>query len=193
MLDASGADTIHASHPELGDYWLVCEGAAELLFTENETNNERLFPGSKSESPYVKDGIDNFVVHGRQDAVNPDRQGTKVAAHYRVTVAPGGSSTVRLRLAGEKAKANLDLAEEARRGGHDVTVDNDSHTDLAPRLSRALPQPALDLPHDRFIALLSDDAARADLRRAVEAIGELRLAPPMAIGTAATHGSLRWK
>ncbi len=71
--------------------------------------------------------------------------------------------------AGEKAKANLDLAEEARRGGHDVTVDNDSHTDLAPRLSRALPQPALDLPHDRFIALLSDDAARADLRRAVEA------------------------
>ena len=70
--------------------------------------------------------------------------------------------------AGEKAKTNLDLAEEARRGGHDVTVDNDVHTDLAPRLSRALPQPILDLPHDRLIALLADKAERPDLRRAVE-------------------------
>lgn len=70
--------------------------------------------------------------------------------------------------AGEKAKANLDLAEEARRGGHDVTVDNDVHTELAPRLSRALPQPVLDLPHDRLIALLADETERPDLRRAVE-------------------------
>jgi N-acyl-D-amino-acid deacylase len=70
--------------------------------------------------------------------------------------------------AGEEAKANLELAEEARRGGLDVTVDNDSHTDLAPRLSRALPQPVLDLSHDRLMALLADHAERPDLRRAVE-------------------------
>jgi len=70
--------------------------------------------------------------------------------------------------AGEKAKANLELAEEARRDGHDVTVDNDSHTDLAPRLSRALPQPVLDLPHDRLMVLLADKAERPNLRRAVE-------------------------
>jgi N-acyl-D-amino-acid deacylase len=70
--------------------------------------------------------------------------------------------------AGERAKANLELAEEARRGGHDVTVDNDVHTDLAPRLSRALPQPVLDLPHDRLMALLADKAERPNLRRAVE-------------------------
>ena len=46
-----------------------------LLFTENETNNERLFPAPKTEGPYVKDGINNFVVHGNQDAVNPDEAG----------------------------------------------------------------------------------------------------------------------
>ena len=69
-----------------------------LLFTENETNNERLFPGQTNESPYVKDGINDCVVQGNQDAVNPEKQGTKVAAHYRLTVGPGESATVRLRL-----------------------------------------------------------------------------------------------
>ena len=69
-----------------------------LLFTENETNHERLFPGQKNESPYVKDGINDCVVHGRQDAVNPDKQGTKVAAHYQVTVGAGQTSVIRLRL-----------------------------------------------------------------------------------------------
>jgi N-acyl-D-amino-acid deacylase len=70
--------------------------------------------------------------------------------------------------AGEEARANLELAEEARRDGQDVTVDNDSHTDLAPRLSRALPQPIIDLTHERLMALLADRRERPDLRRAVE-------------------------
>ncbi len=70
--------------------------------------------------------------------------------------------------AGEKARGNLELAEEARRGGQDVTVDNDSHTDLAPRLSRALPQPIIDLPHERLMVVLADRRERPNLRRAVE-------------------------
>jgi hypothetical protein len=108
-----GASTAVAAHPVLGEYALHCEGDVPLLFTENETNNERLFPGSKSESPYVKDGINDFVVHGRQDAVNPEKRGTKVAAHHRKSIAPGASATVRLRLTasapagqGEKGKAS---------------------------------------------------------------------------------------
>ncbi|MGA8893638.1 MAG: glucosidase, partial [Anaeromyxobacteraceae bacterium] len=105
VVGAGGASTVVAAHPLLGKYTLHCEGDVPLLFTENETNNERLFPGSKSESPYVKDGIDDFVVHGRQDRVNPARQGTKVAAHYRASIAPGGSTTVRLRLGGPGADA----------------------------------------------------------------------------------------
>ncbi len=69
-----------------------------LLFTENETNNERLFPEYPNASPYVKDGINNYVVQGHKTAVNPDHQGTKGAAHYQKMVGPGQSVTVRLRL-----------------------------------------------------------------------------------------------
>ncbi len=53
-----------------------------LLFTENETNHEKLFPGTKNESPYVKDGINDYVVYGNQGAVNPEKKGTKASAHY---------------------------------------------------------------------------------------------------------------
>ena len=67
----------------------------------------------------------------------------------------------------EDASANLALIEQARRDGLDATTDNDVHTELAPRFSRALPQPVLDLDHDALIALLSDPEARAALRREV--------------------------
>ena len=106
---AGATSAVAATHPLLGEFILSCEREVPLLFTENETNHERLFPGQKNESPYVKDGINNCVVEGNQDAVNPEKQGTKVAAHYRVKVAPGQSATVRLRLtsaapAGESRK-----------------------------------------------------------------------------------------
>ena len=74
LKDASGrngAGAIAATDAQLGDYFLHCEGNARLLFTENETNNERLF-GSSNPTPYVKDGINNYVVAGREDAVNPN-------------------------------------------------------------------------------------------------------------------------
>lgn len=92
-----------ARHPLLGEFVLCCEGDVPLLFTENETNHARLFPGQSNDGPYVKDGINNCVVDGDQNAVNPERQGTKVAAHYRLTVEPGASATVRLRLASNSA------------------------------------------------------------------------------------------
>jgi Glycosyl hydrolase family 63 C-terminal domain len=95
---AAGTSAVAATHPLLGELVLSCEGDVPLLFTENETNHERLFPGQKNESPYAKDGINNCVVQGNQEAVNPGKQGTKVAAHYRQMVGAGQSSTVRLRL-----------------------------------------------------------------------------------------------
>jgi hypothetical protein len=85
-------------HPVLGAYTLYCEGDVPLLFTENETNNERLFPDYPNASPYVKDGINNYVVRGQQSAVNPEKTGTKASAHYRLNIGPGQSATVRLRL-----------------------------------------------------------------------------------------------
>ncbi len=100
---AAGTSAVAATHPLLGEFILSCEGEVPLLFTENETNHERLFPGQKNESPYVKDGINDCVVQGNQAAVNPAKQGTKVAAHYRLVVGPGESATVRLRLTGPAA------------------------------------------------------------------------------------------
>jgi hypothetical protein len=95
---SSGTSTVEATHPLLGKYTLSCEGEVLLLFTENETNHELLFPGQKNESPYVKDGINDCVVSGDQAAVNPARTGTKVAGHYEVKVGAGKTSVVRLRL-----------------------------------------------------------------------------------------------
>jgi Glycosyl hydrolase family 63 C-terminal domain len=92
-----GKSTIGASHAELGDYLLYCCGDPQLLFTENDTNNERLF-GTPNITAYVKDGINNYVVAGKSEAINPDQTGTKAAAHYRLDVAAGATQTIRLRL-----------------------------------------------------------------------------------------------
>ena len=80
-----------------GRRWLLAEGLPSLLFCENETNARRLF-GAENATRYVKDGINDYVVSGAIDAVNPDREGTKAAAHYRFDLGPGESATVRLRL-----------------------------------------------------------------------------------------------
>ena len=88
------------SHRELGERFLFAEGTAALLFTDNETNTERLF-GTPNPSPYVKDAINDYIVHGKRDAVNPEKRGTKVSAHYPLTLGAGESRTIRLRLAAE--------------------------------------------------------------------------------------------
>ena len=95
---SAGTSTVAGTHSVLGEFMLCCEGETPLLFTENETNHERLFPGQKNESPYVKDGINDCVVQGNQSAVNPEKQGTKVAAHYPVNVGAGQTIVIRLRL-----------------------------------------------------------------------------------------------
>ena len=88
---------VQAVDAELGERYLYCEGDVPLLFTENETNTQRIF-GVPNRTPYVKDSINNYVVHGQEDAVNPEQTGTKAAAHYRLTVDPGECRTIRLRL-----------------------------------------------------------------------------------------------
>ena len=89
--------TVAAEHATLGPRWLLCAGAPEVLFTENDTNCWRLF-GVPNPMPFVKDGINDYVVHGHQDAVNPAQTGTKAAAYYRLTLGAGETSTVQLRL-----------------------------------------------------------------------------------------------
>jgi hypothetical protein len=86
-----------ATHPDLGNRFLHADGTSEWLFTENETNTERLFK-SPNRTPFVKDAFNEYLVHGRQDAVNPEKKGTKAAAHCTVTVGAGESQVLRLRL-----------------------------------------------------------------------------------------------
>ncbi len=93
----AGTTAATAAHPLLGEFILSCEGDVPLLFTENETNHERLFH-QQNESPYVKDGINDCVVQGNRAAVNPGKQGTKVAAHWKVNIGAGQTSVIRLRL-----------------------------------------------------------------------------------------------
>jgi hypothetical protein len=97
LTDTAGLNVVKAFDSKLGERYLYCEADVPLLFTENETNTQRIF-GVANRSPYVKDGINNCVVNAIHDAVNPAMRGTKCAPHYRLTVAPGGSQVVRLRL-----------------------------------------------------------------------------------------------
>ena len=116
----AGRRAIAASHAELGDRWLYVDGQVPLLFTENETNNQRLFGGTNA-GPYVKDGINNWLIHGQQGAVNPAQCGTKAASHHRFTIDAGQTVSLRLRLSPAdpgKARnpfANFDQTFEARR------------------------------------------------------------------------------
>jgi hypothetical protein len=92
---------IRLDHWLRGRRWLLCEGEPDLLFTENETNAQRLY-GVLNASPYVKDGINDYIVNGRQTAVNPNQFGTKAAARYPLILAPGQSRTIKLRLSNDE-------------------------------------------------------------------------------------------
>jgi len=94
---------IELDHPEFGTRWLHCDGTPELLFTENETNAERLF-NAPNASPFVKDGINEYIVHRKHEAVNPAQVGTKAVANYAITVKPGETATIRLRLTDKSPK-----------------------------------------------------------------------------------------
>lgn len=102
-VSSSGPAAVRARHSDtlfqesLGEYYLYCDADVPLLFTENESNNTRLF-GTANTSPYVKDGIHNFIVHGDAAAVNPAQQGTKATPHYQLNISGGASHIVRLRL-----------------------------------------------------------------------------------------------
>ncbi len=97
LTGQKGSKVIATYQTDLGERYLYCEGDVPLLFTENETNNERIF-GTPNNSPYVKDGINNYVVEGNASGVNAAQAGTKSAAHYKLNVGAGKTATVRLRL-----------------------------------------------------------------------------------------------
>jgi hypothetical protein len=102
-----GLRAVHANHPLLGERVLYFQGTPQLLFTENETNRQRLF-GEQNTFPYVKDAFHDYLVSGKEQAVNPAQKGTKSAAHYLLTLRPGETQVISMRLceAGTPIKNN---------------------------------------------------------------------------------------
>jgi hypothetical protein len=138
-----GGVTVEIAHPAYGRRWLCCAGAPELLFTENETNAERLW-GGESRTRYVKDGINDYIVHGRADAVSPEPVGTKMAARYPVRVGSGEAARVRLRLTDRPPRAPFGSEFEATFAAREREADEFYATvipaDLSPDARRVARQ-----------------------------------------------------
>ncbi len=100
-MSKSGDNSLLIDHAELGKMWLYCEDRPELLFCENESNAQRLY-GAGNAKGYFKDGINDYLIHGNQKAVNPKQVGTKAAANYAQTISPGNFTELRLRLSKSK-------------------------------------------------------------------------------------------
>ncbi len=92
---------IESNHPHLGKRWLYCAQQPTLLFTENNTNQQRL-SCEENDSPYVKDAFHQYVVEGKQDAVNPDNMGTKFAAYHTLEIVAGETRGIQLRLSNKE-------------------------------------------------------------------------------------------
>jgi hypothetical protein len=109
-LRSASKGIIELNHADVGKRWLYCDDSPELLFTENDTNTERLFNFTNG-SHYFKDSFHEYVVNGRAQAVNPEQRGTKAAANYKLTIAPGDTATVRLRLSNDQLNRRQAFAQ----------------------------------------------------------------------------------
>jgi len=109
----TAAPAIEIEHSYYGPRWLVYEGEPEPLFTDNETNHERLF-GHPNGTPYVKDAFHDYVIGGQQSAVNPAREGTKAALHYRNAIEPGQSWRLELALTDKPPQRRRSAQERER-------------------------------------------------------------------------------
>ena len=117
--------SVTTEHPNLPTMRLTCDGAPELLFCENDTNPRHLFGAAAS--GFFKDGINDFVVNGARGAVNPARSGTKVAAHYKLDLAPGGVAQFRIRLTVVDEGRDFDAVMGQRRAEADEFYDALQH------------------------------------------------------------------
>jgi len=97
FLRKTNDGVVELDHTALGKRWLYCDGGPELLFTENDTNTQRLFNFTNG-AQYFKDAFNEYIVHGNHEALNAEQKGTKAAANYKLTIAPSDTATIRLRL-----------------------------------------------------------------------------------------------
>jgi len=136
---------ISVDHPLMSPMRLICDGTPEFLFCENDTNSERIW-GTPSPGQYFKDGINDYIVSGRREAVNSARLGTKTAAHYQLNLSAGANTRLRLRLRKEELEADIadfDSILDRRRAEAD---------EFHAALQRGLDDPGMRLVHRQAIA-----------------------------------------
>ena len=154
--DGAAIPAIVGSHPIIGEQALLCEGADELLFTENDTNLQRLY-GAENPSPYVKDAFHRYMVAGERAAINPAQTGTKAAALYRRRIAPGETVTLRLRLAVSPGQATIGDHPAGALDAVDAALLSGDWPTIAARLGGRLPS---DPFADPFVDFDATFAAR---------------------------------
>lgn len=153
-LTALDLNTIGISMGDLGERVLVFDGEPELLFTNNETNNERLF-GVANQAQYVKDGIDEYVVNKNLHAVDPARSGTKASANYKLSIPPGGQTTLKMRLTESEGSAFTGGTVNHSDGPTNFAKRNSDFDEVfSARIAEA------DEFYEQFADGLSDDAKR---------------------------------
>jgi len=129
-IDVAGEGAVKITHETLGDFIFQFEGEAELLFTENESNAKKLWD-KPNESPYVKDAFHRKVVNGEEEAVNPEKTGTKCAPHFKLELAAGEERVVKLRLSLDTEVPETAFGEGFDQVLTDRIADSDEfHNDL---------------------------------------------------------------
>ncbi len=152
IITAVDADTVRLFHPDWDEYRCHFDAVetakpAPLLFTDNDTNSPALY-GVKA-AGHFKDGINEYVVHGNIAAVNPDKTGTKMAAHYQYSVPAGGSVTVRVRL----RHAAEERIDSAFADFDAILADRVAEADaFYADIQREMPNPDSQLVHRQAIA-----------------------------------------
>src|SRR6202142_76021 len=163
-----GTELMALSDYHYGKRWLLVEGTPELLFTENETNMERLF-GQKSRTPYVKDAFHRFVINGDRGAVNPELKGTKAAAHFSSEIAPGACWTIKCRFVDHNPAEEHKTAQDFFGAGFDsVFADRQKEADefFATRIAENVSEDARMVQRQAFAGLLwSKQSYHYDVRR----------------------------
>jgi Glycosyl hydrolase family 63 C-terminal domain len=157
-----GMSVIEFDHEYYGQRRLWCEGKPPLLFTENETNTRRLY-GDQEGSTYVKDSFHDYVIHGQKDAINPEQIGSKAAAHYELTLPPGASEIIRLRLTDQDHAGSFETSTCDGLFTQRIREANEFYAELAPP---DLSEDAQRVQRQAFAGLLwSKQFYHYDLRR----------------------------
>ena len=166
-----GGELLELTEFHYGQRWLAIEGAPELLFTDNETNMERLF-GQKSKTPYVKDAFHRYLISGERGAVNPALTGTKAAAHFASEIAPRQSWTIRLRLTDQNIAENRTPVSQLFGPAFDASFDQrkkEADEFYEKRIDAKLSEDARRVQRQAFAGLLwCKQSYHYDVRRWLE-------------------------